>query len=256
MSTLLIEPEPQTAERPGEHIVETPASPLTPAVKPPRLVSLDAYRGFIMLAMASGGLAIPKVAQSFPNDPLWSFLAFHTDHVPWIGCSFWDLIQPSFIFMVGVAMPYSFARRQRQGDNSLWIGLHVLVRSLILVLLGVFLSSNWSTQTNWTFVNVLSQIGLGYALVFLLLGRGLAVQMVALAAILVGYTLFFDVYPAPGADFPWAHVGVKEGWPHLTGWFAHWDKNSNAAAAFDLWFLNLFSRPKPFLFNEGGYQTL
>jgi heparan-alpha-glucosaminide N-acetyltransferase len=51
-------------------------------------------------------------------------------------------------------------------------------------------------------------------------------------------------------------VGVPENWPHLTGFAAHWDKNANFAATFDLWFLNLFPRVMPFVFNAGGYQTL
>ncbi len=45
-------------------------------------------------------------------------------------------------------------------------------------------------------------------------------------------------------------------WPHLHGLAAHWDKNTNAAAAFDHWFLNLFPRIQAFEFNGGGYQTL
>jgi heparan-alpha-glucosaminide N-acetyltransferase len=44
--------------------------------------------------------------------------------------------------------------------------------------------------------------------------------------------------------------------PQLSGFAAHWEKNTNFAAAFDTWFLNLFPRDKPFLFNGGGYQTL
>jgi predicted acyltransferase len=52
-------------------------------------------------------------------------------------------------------------------------------------------------------------------------------------------------------------VGVPADWPHhLGGFAAHWDKNSNFAAAFEVWFLNLFPRAKPFLFNGGGYLTL
>jgi predicted acyltransferase len=73
----------------------------------------------------------------------------------------------------------------------------------------------------------------------------------------VGYWAAFALYPAPGPDFPWAAVGVPPDWPHhLHGFAAHWDKNSNLAAAFDGWFLNLFPREKPFVFNGGGYLTL
>jgi predicted acyltransferase len=65
------------------------------------------------------------------------------------------------------------------------------------------------------------------------------------------------VYPAPGPGFDFQRVGVPQDWPHhLHGFAAHWDKNSNLAAAADVWFLNLFPREKPFVFNGGGYQTL
>ncbi len=43
---------------------------------------------------------------------------------------------------------------------------------------------------------------------------------------------------------------------NATGLAAHWNKNTNLAWAFDTWFLNLFPREKPFLFNHGGYSTL
>ncbi|HWG46134.1 MAG TPA: DUF5009 domain-containing protein [Gemmataceae bacterium] len=253
-----------TKSPPLEHLVqpaqdETPVAAPVPHEKPARLVSLDAYRGAIMLLMASGGLALPAVAKNFPDSSVWRFLAFHTDHVPWIGCSLWDLIQPSFMFMVGVAMPYSIASRRAKGDSEKKIAVHVLYRAVFLVLLAIFLTSNWSKGTEFVFTNVLAQIGLGYAFLYLLLGRGLRVQLAALASILIGYWLLFRLWPLPGPDFDYHSVGWKDDWQGLRGWFAHWDKNTNAASAFDFWFLNLFPSAdpnKPFLFNKGGYQTL
>jgi heparan-alpha-glucosaminide N-acetyltransferase len=244
---------------PAAEAQRTNGIPAAPATKPERLVSLDAYRGFIMLAMASGGFALPAVAKHFPDSPAWQFLSYQASHAPWVGCSFWDLIQPSFMFMVGVAMPYSITSRRAKGDSERTIFGHVLYRAAFLVFLGVFLSSNWSPRTNFTFVNVLSQIGLGYAFLYLLLGRGHRVQLAALGGILVGYWLFFLLYPLPAAGFDYAAVGWNKDWVGLPGWFAHWDKNTNAAAAFDSWFLPLFppaNPAKPFRFNEGGYQTL
>jgi predicted acyltransferase len=254
--TTLLTPSPALDQREHPTAGETSVKATSRRDKPARLVSLDAYRGAIMLFMASGGLALPAVAANFPDDPTWQFLAFNTDHVPWVGCSLWDLIQPSFMFMVGVAMPYSIASRRAKGDSERKIVLHVLYRALVLVLLGVFLSSNWSRRTNFTFVNVLSQIGLGYAFLYLLLGRGPRVQIATLAGILFGYWLLFFLWPLPEPGFDYAGVGWKDGWQGLPGWFAHWDMNTNAAAAFDNWFLNLFPRTEPFRFNEGGYQTL
>ncbi|HEV3121913.1 MAG TPA: DUF5009 domain-containing protein, partial [Isosphaeraceae bacterium] len=152
---------------------------------PVRLLSLDAYRGFTMLAMASAGLGIAKVAasQPFSEHFLWDKLAFQVDHVMWRGCSFWDMIQPSFMFIVGVAMPFSYASRQAQGQTGSRQFRHALLRSVLLVLLGVFLSSQGHTHTNWSFVNVLSQIGLGYTFVFLLICCPIGIQVLAIVAI-------------------------------------------------------------------------
>src|SRR5205085_9558784 len=131
------------------------------------------------------------------------------------------------LFMVGVALPYSFASRRTKGDSYPKMLGHAIVRALILVLLAVFLSSparDWSPEgarTNFEFPNVLAQIGLGYVFVFLLVGRGLRAQLAALAAIPVGYTLLFGLYPLPGPGFDYAGGGVTPGWHHLTGWFGH-----------------------------------
>lgn len=208
-----------------------------------RLVSLDAFRGFIMLAMVSGGLGFPQVARALRDSDFWQFLGYQTDHVAWTGCAFWDLIQPAFMFMVGVAMPYSHASRVNKGAKPWQIAGHTVYRAFFLVLLGVFLSSNWDKQTNWTFANVLCQIGLGYGFVYLLIGRGLLWQFGALAAILIGYTWWFASYSVP-ADFNYPQAGMLGPWPwEANNFFAHWNKNANAAAAFDDWFLNLFPQP-------------
>jgi heparan-alpha-glucosaminide N-acetyltransferase len=233
---------------------------------PARLVSLDAYRGLTMLAMASGGLGLHRVAENLheqaakanlPDSSLWQAIGYQFEHVPWVGCSLWDLIQPSFMFMVGVAMAYSGASRQAHGQSYGHMLRHAFVRAIVLVLLGIFLRSDGfgRSQTNFTFEDVLTQIGLGYVFLFLLWGRPTYVQFGAALAILVGYWCFFYYYPLPGPDFNYGSVGAADV-PRLEGMAAHWDKNTNAAAAFDEWFLNLFPRSKPFVYNGGGYLTL
>lgn len=224
---------------------------------PPRLLSLDAYRGFIMLVMASEGFGFSQVAKKFPDNKVWQSLGYHFSHVEWLGCAFWDLIQPSFMFMVGVAMAYSYAARSAKGQPYWKMFLHALVRSVILVLLGVFLRSGDST--NWTFMDVVSQIGLGYPFLFLLWNRPRWVQAVAAAVILIGYWTAFAVYPLPGPDFDYARAGVTENWAQekgVDGFRQHWSKNTNAAAAFDRWFLNQFPRKNEFLREGSGYPTL
>jgi len=235
-----------------------PAHPLEldPGGRPQRLVSLDAYRGAIMLLMASSGLGLAQVAKQFPNSGLWQFMARQTEHVSWAGFALWDIIQPAFMFMVGVALPWSLANRRARGQSFVRLFAHALWRALVLVLLAVFLTSAWSRQTVWSFNNVLAQIGLGYPVVFLLAFTKPRTQWIAACAILFAYWLAFALHPLPPAGFDWQSVGVPPDWTHLTGFAAHWDKNANFAATFDRWFLNLFPQEKPFVFNSGGYQTL
>jgi predicted acyltransferase len=241
---------------------ETPIQPSAteiaaqPAPKPERLQSLDAYRGAIMLLMASSGLGLSAVAGHFPESTTWKFLAEQSDHAAWVGCHFWDLIQPAFMFMVGIALPWSVANRRARGAGFGEMFVHALWRSLVLVLLAVFLSSTGSRQTVWSFNNVLAQIGLGYPFLFLLAFTKPRVQWLTAGAILVVYWLLFAWHPLPPAGFDGSSVGLKPDWPRLTGFAAHWEKNANVATGFDQWFLNLFPRETSYVFNAGGYQTL
>jgi predicted acyltransferase len=239
-----------------------PAAPVEVRIPPvataaTRNVAVDAYRGFVMFLMMAEVLRLSRVAAAYPGNWFWSVLAFHQTHAEWVGCSLHDMIQPSFSFLVGVALPYSIASRIAKGGNFRQMFLHALWRSLILVLLGVFLRSLGKPMANFTFEDTLSQIGLGYPILFLLGFRPRRWQWSALGVILFGYWLAWALYPAPGAGFDWAAVGVKPDWSHhQAGFAAHWDKNSNFGQAFDLWFLNLFPRPKSFAYNAGGYLTL
>ncbi|HUB30475.1 MAG TPA: hypothetical protein VL967_12295 [Terracidiphilus sp.] len=224
---------------------------------PPRNVAVDAYRGLVMLLMMGEVMAFWKVARAYPGSLFWHVLAWNQTHVEWAGMSLHDTIQPGFTFLAGVALPYSIASRDRQGQSFPRQLLHTIWRSLLLIALGIFLRSTHSPQTNFTFEDTLTQIGLGYTFAWLLAHARPRVQWIALGTILFGYWLAWALYPAPGAGFDYATVGVPAGWNHnFTGFASHWNKNSNLGQAFDLWFLNLFPRPSRFLFNEGGYLTL
>lgn len=218
---------------------------------PQRLLSLDTYRGFVMLLMAAQVMQLPEVAGHFAGNAFWDMVGFHTSHVAWTGCSLHDLIQPSFSFMVGVALPFSLAARLAKGASTSALWSHALLRALILVMLGVVLRSMGKPQTNWTFEDTLSQIGLGYPFLFALGFSSVRARWTIFTAILAGYWLVFALYSGNT-------TGPKpEGWVHdFTGFAAHWNLNANAAWAFDHWFLNLFPRVKEFLGNNGGYSTL
>ena len=231
-------------------------APVAP-VSATRNVAVDAYRGFVMVLMMGEVLHLAKVAQMHPGNWFWNVLAFNQTHVEWSGCSLHDLIQPSFSFLVGVALPYSIASRLRKGGTPGKMFAHALWRSFLLVALGIFLRSIESTQTNFTFEDTLTQIGLGYPFLFLLGFRPPRWIWGSFAVLLTGYWVAWALYPAPGPGFDYLAVGVPQHWPHnFAGFAAHWNKNSNFGTAFDQWFLNLFPRTKPFVANEGGYLTL
>jgi heparan-alpha-glucosaminide N-acetyltransferase len=233
---------------------------LSPSLPPAsRLLSLDAYRGFVMLLMASDGLNIARYVRDTHAGGLWPAIAWHTDHVQWRGCALWDLIQPSFTFIVGVALPFSLAKRRSQGQTFPRLFVHAFVRSLVLIALGIFLRSIGRPQTNFTFEDTLTQIGLGYTFVFLIAWTRPRWQAAFAALILFAYWLAFALHPLPAADYNYQAIGQDAAWraSHgLRGFAAHWDKNTNLAAAFDTWFLNKLPRSRPFTVNGGGYLTL
>lgn len=227
-----------------------------PPAAPGRLASLDAYRGLMLALMMGEALHFCGVSAAFPASALWAFLCHHQDHVAWVGGSLHDQIQPGFSFLVGAALPFSLAARAGRGESRARMIAHAFRRALILVVLGIVLRSLNRPETYFTFEDTLTQIGLGYVFLFLLALRPRRDQWIAFALILVAFWGAFALYPAPGAGFDWESAGVPPDWPHLqTGFAAHWNKNENFSAQFDRWFLNLFPREEPYVYNKGGYQT-
>jgi predicted acyltransferase len=237
--------------------VAAPPAPPSGAATPTRITSIDAFRGLVMFLMLAEAMRLWTVSRAFPDSRFWAIVAFNTTHVPWQGCSLHDLIQPAFSFLAGASLPFSIASRRNKGESFRRMLGHALWRSAALILLGIFLRSLSRTRTYWTFEDTLTQIGLGYTFLFVLAFASLRVQIIAFVTILVGFWAAFVAYPLPPPGFDYTQVGVPAGWPHLyTGFLAHFNKNSNLAWAFDVWFLNLFPREAPFRFNGGGWSTL
>jgi len=230
----------------------------------PRLQSLDVYRGLIMVTLAFHGFGLAATARnhlkSTPDSDFWQAVFHQFEHVEWIGCSFWDLIQPSFMFMVGVSMAFSYLNRQRQGHSWGRMFGHAFRRGLILIALGILLISNSARSTNWLLTNVLTQIGLGYPFLFLLWSRTLRTHVITAVALLLGAWALYSFYPSPGIDPTKGapQVGVTAAWAqeHLANVGAAWHKNANIGHAIDTWLLNLLPRRDPFVFNTGGYHTI
>ena len=237
-------------------VADLPAQPVAAPATTSRITSIDAFRGVVMFLMLAEALRLPSLRRAFPDSSFWAFVAFNTSHVPWQGCSLHDLIQPAFSFLAGASLPFSIASRRSKGESFKRMLGHAVWRSVALIFLGIFLRSLSRSRTYWTFEDTLTQIGLGYTFLFLLAFASLRTQIVAFVTILVGFWAAFVLYPVDPA-FDYTQVGVPAGWPHLyTGFLAHFNKNSNLAWAFDVWFLNLFPREAPFRFNGGGWSTL
>src|SRR4051812_22760946 len=146
-----------------------------PAILTQRLLSLDVYRGVIMVSLISFGFGL----RALRDDPHWSFLADQVDHSQWTGVVFWDLIQPAFMFMVGVAMPFAFARRRAMGATRRELLLHALRRALSLIILGVLITCITDGKISIEFRRVLQQIAVGYVISFFLLESGYLIQFIA-----------------------------------------------------------------------------
>ncbi len=172
-----------------------------------RLVSLDAYRGAIMISLISVGFGF----SAFAGHPYLNFLARHTEHVPWSGCVYWDLIQPAFMFMVGVAMPFAYARRVSLGESHGRIVWHAVRRAVNLCLVTAIFCSIQEGYPSFSLVNVLPQIAIGYLLTFFVLHKSYWTQGVTAMVILVVYTIAWILYPGNGPDGPWAMGNVNMG---------------------------------------------
>ncbi len=229
-----------------------------------RLHSLDAYRGLIMITLAFAGFGLAETASNHlagnPQSSFWQTVKYQFDHVQWVGCAYWDLIQPSFMFMVGTSMAYSYAKRMKIGHSYLRMLGHSIWRSVVLIVLGIFLISNGGRSTEWSLMNVLTQMGLGYVFLFLLWGRSFRTQAIAAVVILVGTWALYMLYPHSGVDLVNGapQVGVDATWAqeNLQGVGKWWHKSANVGQAIDLWLLNQLPQTEPFRYNSGGYQTI
>jgi predicted acyltransferase len=222
-----------------------------------RLGSIDAYRGLVMLLILAEVLRSCAVAAALPDWRIWSYVCSQQSHVPWVGFSLHDLIQPSFYFLVGISVVFSLARRLTEGQSHGRLLLHTLIRSSILIVLGMALFSIHPRVWKWQFIDTLTQIGLAYPFLVLIALRPRREWYFAATAILTAYWLWFALSPTPVR--PGEVIGVSASWIHehgLEGFAAHWQKNANPAYEFDLWFLNLFPGEIPYSGDVAGVTTL
>src|SRR5262245_49644533 len=164
-----------------------------------RLHSLDALRGFDMLWIVGGSEVVAALAKD-REQGLLHWIESQTHHVPWNGFVFWDLVFPLFLFIAGVALPFSLAARLERGDSRAHLRAHAVFRGLALVGLGLVYNGLLTFDfAQLRCASVLGRIGLAYlgaALVCLSTGR--RGQVLWIAALLLGYWAALTWVPVPG----------------------------------------------------------
>jgi predicted acyltransferase len=180
------------------------ASDSTIAPHKKRLASLDAFRGLTIALM---------IVVNCPGDPTSVFAIL--GHSPWNGWTFADTVFPSFIFIVGVSLVFSFANREEDHNTNRSFELKILRRTIVLFLLGIFLNSFPSFETaNIRIPGVLQRIAVCYLLTSLIvLKTGLRGRILWLIGTLASYWLAMRLFPVPGIG-----AGVLEPGKNFAAW--------------------------------------
>jgi predicted acyltransferase len=225
-----------------------PSAPNAPA-KPQRYLALDAYRGFIMVMLASGGFGLAELAK---HRPAFTGIANQFEHMPWEWIAFWDLIQPAFMFMVGVAMPFALASRRAKGATERQLLWHVASRSFRLILVSQLLSTFDAGQPHFQMINVLAQIGITYFACYFIMKLQFRWQAVIAFLLLAGHWALFVAFPGDQGPFLsiTTNAGAKIdtfflGHPNPDNWATINFITSTVTTLFGVWTGLLLQSPKP-----------
>ena len=169
------------------------------APKNPRLLSLDALRGFDRFWIMSGEQIVHALART-TGWPVFTVMSDQLHHTVWNGFTFYDMIFPLFLFIAGTALPFSVTHQLRSSTKKQVIG-KMLRRTLILVLLGLVVNGalRFNGLENTRFPSVLARIGIAWFFAGLIyLGGGLRWQISWLIGLLLGYWAVMSWVPVPG----------------------------------------------------------
>jgi predicted acyltransferase len=163
-----------------------------------RVMSLDALRGFDMFWII-GGDAICRSLPAVRDTAVTRFVAGQVEHRPWAGFTFYDLVFPLFLFVMGAVLPFSLLKRAEKGESRKHLHFHVIRRSLVLILLGLVAGGILEFDfANMRWMGVLQRIGLCYLLVsVLVLNTKRRTQIGVFVGILLAYWAALTLIPVP-----------------------------------------------------------
>ncbi len=187
-------------------------------------MSLDVLRGldmFFLTILSYIFLRLPEVS----DNALFTWLAGQCEHPEWAGFTMYDIVFPMFIFIVGVAMPFSFSRRLGQDGGKKELFKHVLIRTIVLMVLGLVLwRSPGGPHPVYGYYSVLYRIGFCYFFAaIIMMNTGIKGQIYWAFGLFIGHWLAMRFVPVPGygiADFsPEGNLTTYIG-NHISGWLS------------------------------------
>ena len=176
------------------------STPIQAEKAPDRVLSVDFFRGFTMFMLVTGVTNIfHELAKNDMGGSVIALLSRQFEHAEWQGLYAWDLVQPFFMFIVGVAMPFSLSKRLARGDSWKKAFLHALSRSFWLLALGFMLGSD---RDSYAFQNVLAQLSFTYLVAFLIMRTDFKIQIAISFAMIILSDVIYRVFPVDGFNQP------------------------------------------------------
>jgi predicted acyltransferase len=176
-----------------------------------RVTSIDFFRGFTMFLLAGEATELYGQLEK-SNIGIVQFVGVQLSHHEWHGLHFWDLIQPFFMFIVGVAIPFAVANRMKKGDSIKTITQHAVKRSLLLLFLGWALYFAAAGKLVFRFQNVLAQLSVTYLVAFLIRNKSFKFQLIFTLVILLLIDLAYRFFPVEGFNHPWVNFENLGAW--------------------------------------------
>lgn len=162
-----------------------------------RLYALDALRGFDMFWITGGGTLAVLISKMTGAD----WLGNSMEHASWEGFHFYDLIFPLFMFIAGVAIPYSISSKLEKNIPVRKIVRKVVIRAIVLILLGILYNGTFrSGLSEGRIASVLGQIGIAYLIASLItiFTRSVRWRLAWLLFLLGGIAIIQLFIPVPG----------------------------------------------------------
>lgn len=176
----------------------------SPVEQPGRLLSLDLFRGLVMVLLVAEPAGVYRSLVNLTGEEslLHGFFIQFTHH-PWHGLRAWDLVQPAFMFIVGVAMVYSINKRLDRGDSWGAIGKHMYIRCLWLLAFGTGLQCIYAGELVWILRNVLAQLSFTILVAFWIFRLPWKTQLGISIGLILLTDIVYRVFSVEGFNQPY-----------------------------------------------------